>query len=60
MADLYSKVASSYDKPSANELENLSLIENKMKLAEKKYNKIIKKIDFDLIKIKSFEDFVNE
>lgn len=60
MADLYSKVASSYDKPSANELENLSLIENEMKLAKKKYNKIVKKIDFDLIKIKSFEDFVNE
>ena len=60
MADLYSKVASSYDKPSANELENLTLIENEMKLAEKKYNKIVKKIDFDLIEIKSFEDFVNE
>ena len=60
MADLYSKVASSYDKPSANELENLSLIENEMKLAQKKYNKIVKKVDFDLIKIKSFEDFVNE
>ena len=60
MADLYSKVASSYDKPSANELENLSLIENEMKLAKKKYNKIVKKLDFDLIKIKSFEDFVNE
>ena len=33
MADLYSKVASSYDKPSANELDNLELIEEEMKSA---------------------------
>ena len=39
MSDLYSKVASSYDKPSANELENLALIENEMKSANKRYSK---------------------
>jgi len=37
MADLYSKVASSYDKPSANELDNLALIEEEMKSANKRY-----------------------
>jgi hypothetical protein len=60
MSDLYSKVASSYDKPSANELENLVLIENEMKSANKKYSKILKKVSSKLIPEKSFEDFVNE
>ena len=60
MSDLYSKVASSYDKPSANELENLALIENEMKSANKRYNKILKKVNSTLIPEKSFEDFINE
>ena len=60
MSDLYSKVASSYDKPSANELENLVLIENEMKSANKRYSKILKKISSSLIPEKSFEDFINE
>ena len=49
MSDLYSKVASSYDKPSANELENLALIENEMKSANKRYSKILKKVNSTLI-----------
>jgi len=60
MSDLYSKVASSYDKPSANELENLALIENEMKSANKRYSKILKKVNYTLIPKKSFEDFINE
>ncbi len=60
MADLYSKVASSYDKPSANELDNLALIEEEMKLANKRYSKIIKKIKPELIPEKTFDDFINE
>ncbi|GIR21683.1 MAG: hypothetical protein CM15mP36_08900 [Flavobacteriales bacterium] len=60
MSDLYSKVASSYDKPSANELENLVLIENEMKSANKRYSKILKKVNSTLIPKKSFEDFINE
>ena len=60
MSDLYSKVASSYDKPSANELENLALIENEMKSANKRYSKILKKVSSTLIPEKSFEDFINE
>ena len=60
MSDLYSKVASSYDKPSVNELENLTLIENEMKLANKRYSKILKKVSSASIPEKSFEDFINE
>jgi len=60
MADLYSKVASSYDKPSANELDNLALIEEEMKSANKKYSKIIKKIKPELMPEKTFDDFINE
>ena len=60
MADLYSKVASSYDKPSANELDNLALIKDEMKLANKRYYKIIKKINPELMPKKTFDDFINE
>jgi len=60
MSDLYSKVASSYDKPSANELENLALIENEMKSANKRYGKILKKVDSEFMPEKSFDDFINE
>ena len=60
MADLYSKVASSYDKPSANELDNLALIEEEMKSANKWYSKIIKKIKPELMPEKTFDDFINE
>ena len=60
MADLYSKVASSYDKPSANELDNLILIEEEMKSANKRYSKIIKKINPELMPKKTFDDFINE
>jgi len=60
MSDLYSKVASSYDKPSANELENLALIEKEMKKANKRYVKILKKIDSEQIPEKSFDDFIKE
>ena len=60
MSDLYSKVASSYDKPSANELDNLALIEEEMKSANKRYSKIIKKIKPELMPEKTFDDFINE
>ena len=55
MSDLYSKVASSYDKPSANELENLALIENEMKSANKRYVKILKKVDSEFMPEKSLK-----
>ncbi len=60
MADLYSKVASSYDVPSSNELDNLALIENEMASAKKVYNKLLKKVDLSNLNLKSYDEFVNE
>ena len=59
MADLYSKIAGSYDKPYAAELENLSIIEERFTRAKKDYAKIKKKVKFlEELKLKSFEEFV--
>ena len=60
MADLYSKVASSYDVPSSNELDNLELIENEMASAKKVYDKLLKKVDLSNLNLKSYDEFVNE
>ena len=59
MADLYSKIASSYDKPSNAELESLSLIEERFEKAKKDYDKIKKKAKFfgDL-KLETFDEFI--
>ncbi len=59
MSSLYSKIAGSYDKPSAAELENLSIIEERFTKAKKDYARIKKKVKFlDELKLKSFEEFV--
>ena len=59
MADLYSKIANSYDKPSSAELENLSIIEDRFSKAKNDYAKIKKKVKFlDELDLKSFEEFV--
>ena len=59
MADLYSKIAGSYDKPYAAELENLSIIEERFTRAKKDYAKIKKKVKFlEELKLKTFEEFV--
>ena len=60
MADLYSKVASSYDRPSSNEIDNLRLIEKEMKSGKDKYEKLLKKVDLSYLSLKSYEDFVAE
>ena len=60
MADLYSKVASSYDRPSSNELDNLMLIEKEMKSGKNKYEKLLKKVDMSYLSLKSYEDFITE
>ncbi len=59
MADLYSKIASSYDKPSQNELDNLSLIEGKFNMAKTKFNKLKKKVKLEELNLKSYNDFIN-
>lgn len=59
MADLYSKIAGSYDKPSNAELENLSIIEEQFNNIKKDYDKIRKKVKFiDELKLKTFDEFV--
>ncbi len=60
MADLYAKVASSYDKPSANELDNMALIEEEMISAKKTYNKLLKRVDLNELNLKSYDEFINE
>ena len=60
MADLYSKVASSYDIPSENELDNLKLIEKEMVSAKNSYNKLLKKVDLSKLNLKTYDQFVNE
>ena len=60
MADLYSKIASSYDKPSENELDNMSLIENEFNRAKAKFNKLKKKVRIENLNLKSYNDFIND
>jgi photosystem II stability/assembly factor-like uncharacterized protein len=60
MADLYSKIASSYDKPSENELNNLSLIEDEFNRAKTKFNKLKKKVKIENLSLKSFDEFISE
>lgn len=60
MANLYSKIANSYDKPSANELENLRLIEDRFNNAKKAFEKLKKKAKADDLSLKTFDEFINE
>ncbi len=59
MADLYAKIAGSYDKPSNAELESLSIIEERFEKAKVDFAKLKKKAKATL-ELKSFEAFVNE
>jgi hypothetical protein len=59
MSELYSKIASTYDKPSNSELEYLSIIEDRFNNSKKLYAKILKKAKFKKdMKFKTFEEFV--
>ncbi len=59
MSDLYSKIASSYDKPSNSELEYLKTIEDRFQKAKKDYGKIRKKVKFlDELNLETFEEFI--
>ena len=59
MADLYSKIAGSYDIPSGAELENLSIIEERFDKARMSYQKMRKKAKFiEDLELKSFDDFI--
>ncbi|RLD28934.1 MAG: hypothetical protein DRI75_05175 [Bacteroidetes bacterium] len=60
MADLYSKIAGSYDKPSSAELENLSIIEERFNAAKTDFAKLKKKSKFKDLQLKTFDEFINE
>ena len=56
MTALYSKVASSYDKPTKADLQNLELITERFTKAKDELDKLLKKVELE--EIKTFEDFL--
>ncbi len=61
LSDIFSKIANSYDKPSAAELETIQVIEERFNKAVKSFNKLKKKAKFlNELNLKSFEEFVKE
>ena len=60
MADLYSKIAGSYDKPSNAELESLQIIEDRFNKAKMDFDKLNKKAKVKDLMLKSFDEFINE
>ena len=58
LANLFSKIVGSYDKPSNNELENLKTIESRFVSSNKVFNKLKKKIKN--VDYQSFESFLKE
>ena len=58
MGDLYSKVATSYDKPSNNELENLKTIKTRFNKAKADFAKLEKKAKD--VPFKAYQEFIDE
>ncbi len=59
MADLFSKVATSYDKPSNAELENINAISDRFTVAKIDFEKLKKKFKgLDQIKFQHYEEFL--
>lgn len=59
IANLYGKVAGSYDKPSANDLENLELLKKRLTEAEKELEKLKRKSKgADALELRSFSEFI--
>jgi len=59
MADLYSKLADNYDKPSEAELENLGVISERFETAKSDFAKLKKKFKSkEPIEVMSFEEFL--
>lgn len=60
MADLYSKVAGSYDKPSASELKNLEIISSTFNKAKADFQKLkTKYLKKTPVELQSFEEFLD-
>ena len=60
LLDLYSKLASSYDKPSRNDLDNLGIVEDEYYSLKSEYDKIIKRVDLSQIELLSKSDFIKK
>ena len=59
LADLYSKIASSYDKPSKAELNNLNVLSARFDEAKKSFEKLKAKfIKKNEVPLKSFDEFL--
>ncbi|NNF18838.1 MAG: hypothetical protein HKN61_03605 [Flavobacteriaceae bacterium] len=56
MTALYSKVASSYDKPTKADLQNLELITERFTKAKAELDKLLRKVELE--ELKTFEDFL--
>lgn len=60
IADLFSKISSSYDKPSNAEFENLKVIEERFLKAKKDFEKLKSKVDIKPLNLKTYDEFINE
>lgn len=60
MADLYSKIAGSYDKPTSNELNNLVLVEERFEKAKEDFAKLKKKAKLNDLNLQSFDEFIKD
>ena len=59
MTELYSKLATNYDKPSKSELENLGIITKRFETAKTDYEKLKKKIkNTEELQLQSFDEFL--
>ena len=58
IAELYSKIVSSYDKPSAAELDYLAVLANRFDSSKLEFEKLVKKAKVKKVEFKSFEDFI--
>ena len=59
MAKLYSKVATSYDKPTASEMENLKVISSRFETAKADFAKIKNKyLKKQPLELKTFDEFL--
>ena len=59
IADLYAKLASSYDVPSQAEMDNLAALEKRFERAKTDFEKLEGKIKSSSVELKSFEDFLD-
>ena len=60
MADLYSKVANSYDKPSQSDMDNIQVITERFTKAKADFEQLKKRIKGSAdIQLKSFEEFLS-